>query len=69
MRDFIGLMFLILAGALATKYFAFAIPPFLVAMWLMAGKGSSPTSDDAVAILGGIGMLCAIATIIYAVVS
>lgn len=68
MRDFIGLMFLILAGMLVTKHFAFAIPPFLIAFWLMGFSRTSISGSDASAILGGIGILCMIATIIYAIV-
>ena len=67
MRDFIGLMFIILAGALVTKHFALGILPFLFGAWLMAGKVSAPSADDAAAILGGIGMLAALAVIVMAI--
>ena len=69
MRDFIGLMFIILAGALVTKHFALGVLPFLFGAWLMAGKGSAASADGAAAILGRIGMLCALATILYAILS
>lgn len=36
MRDFIGLLFLILAGMLVTKHFALGIPP-LHSRWVVAG--------------------------------
>lgn len=67
MRDFIGLMFIILAGALVTKHFALGVLPFLFGAWLMAGKGSAPSADGAAAILGGIGMLAALAVIVMAI--
>ncbi len=47
MRDFIGLMFIILAGALVTKHFALGVLPFLFGAWLMAGKGSAASADGA----------------------
>ena len=54
MRDFLGLICLIIAGALVTKHFALGIPPFALAAWLMVGKGSLPSADTGAAILGGL---------------
>ena len=69
MRDFIGLLFLILAGMLATKHFALGVPPFIIGGWLLAGKGSAPSADGAAAILGGLGVLCAAGMVVYAIIS
>lgn len=69
MRDFIGLLFLIFAGMLATKHFALGVIPFLIGGWLLAGKGSTPTADGAASILGGLGMLCTVGMIAYAILS
>ena len=67
MRDFLGLLCLIIAGALVTKHFALGIPPFALAVWLMVGKGSTPSADTGAAILSGIGVLCMIFVIIMAI--
>ena len=67
MRDFLGLLCLIIAGALVTKHFALGIPPFALAVWLMVGKGSMPSADTAASILGGIGVLCMIGVILMAI--
>ncbi|GAA4493422.1 hypothetical protein [Pseudaeromonas paramecii] len=67
MRDFIGLLFLILAGMLVTKHFALGIPPFILGGWLLAGKGSAKSADGAAAILGGLGILAALVVIVIAI--
>ena len=67
MRDFLGLICLIIAAALVTKHFALGIPPFALAVWLMVGKGSLPSADTGAAILSGIGVLCMIGVIIMAI--
>lgn len=67
MRDFIGLLFLILAGMLVTKHFALGIPPFLIAFGLMGYERGSASTSDGAAILGGLGLLSMIAIILYAI--